>query len=54
LDNEKNKFDIDREWWMYKQMYQKQRLRKQFIDKSTRRASGQTNGQVKKDKAEAY
>jgi hypothetical protein len=39
---------------MYEQMYQEQRLRKQFIDKSTREASGQTNRQVKKDKAEVY
>jgi hypothetical protein len=48
LDDERNKFDVDGEWWMYERMYQEQQLRKQFIDESG------SNRQVKKDKAEAY
>jgi hypothetical protein len=39
---------------MYKQIYQKQQLKKQFIDKSTKETNRQTNRQVKKDKTEAY
>ena len=48
LDDERNKFDVDGEWWMFERMYQEQRLRKQFIDE---RGLG---WQVKKDEAEAY
>jgi hypothetical protein len=54
LDDERNKFDVDGEWWMYERMYQEQWLRKQFIDESARGASRQASGQVKKDEAEAY
>jgi hypothetical protein len=48
LDDERNKFDVNKEWWMYERMYQEQRLRKQFINK---RGSSR---QVKKEKIEAY
>ena len=34
LDNERNKFDINKEQQLYKQMFQEQRLRKQFINKN--------------------
>jgi hypothetical protein len=50
LDDKRNKFDVDSEWWLYKQMYKEQRLKKQFIDESTEGSSRQ----IKKRKAEAY
>jgi RecQ family ATP-dependent DNA helicase len=48
LDDERNKFDVDGEWWMYERMYQEQRLRKQFIDERG------SSWPVKKDETEAY
>jgi len=32
LDDERNKFDVDGEWWMYERMYKEQRLREEFIE----------------------
>jgi hypothetical protein len=48
LDDERNKFNVNGEWWMYERIYQEQRLRKQFINERG------SSWQVKKDVAEAY
>jgi hypothetical protein len=50
LDDERNKFDVDGQWWLYERMYKEQRLRKQFIDESV----GGPSGQVRKDEVDAY
>jgi hypothetical protein len=32
LDDERNKFAVDGQWWLYKRMHKKRPLREQFID----------------------
>jgi len=55
LDNKRNKFDVDGEWWLYKRMFQEQRLRKQFIDKNLDSSSRpMRKWQVRKEEVEAY
>ena len=55
MDDERNKFDVDREWWLYERMFQEQRLRKQFIDENPDSSSGlMRKWQVRKEEVEAY
>src|SRR5277367_6450351 len=55
LDNERNKFDVDGEWWLYERMFQEQRLRKQFIDENPDSSSRpMRKWQVRKEEVEAY
>jgi hypothetical protein len=49
LYDERNKFDVDGEWWLYKRMFQEQRLRKQFINENADSLSGPM-----KEAVEAY
>jgi RecQ family ATP-dependent DNA helicase len=49
LDDERNKFDVDGEWWLYERMFQEQRLRKQFINENADSLSGPM-----KEEVEAY
>src|SRR5204862_3497742 len=44
LDDERNKFDVDGQWWLYERMYKEQRLRKEFIK----------GGQLQEEVVEAY
>ena len=44
LDDERNKFDVDGQWWLYERMYKEQRLRKEFIE----------GGQLQEEAVEAY
>jgi hypothetical protein len=46
LDDERNKFNVDGQWWLYERMYKEQRLRKEFINEST--------NQVQEEEVEAY
>jgi hypothetical protein len=32
LDDERNKFDVDGQWWLYERMFKEQRIREQFIE----------------------
>jgi superfamily II DNA helicase RecQ len=48
LDDERNKFAVDGQWWLYKRMFEEQRLREQFVDEGTGAAK------IKKEAAEAY
>ena len=50
LDDERNKFDVDGQWWLYERMFKEQQLRKQFIDESI----GGSSGKVKTEEIEAY
>jgi hypothetical protein len=34
LDDERNKFDVDGEWWLHERIFQEQGLRKQFINEN--------------------
>jgi hypothetical protein len=45
LDNERNKFGIHKEWWMFERMYQEQALREQFLD---------VNGKLQEGAGEQY
>ena len=45
LDDERNKFDVDGQWWLYERMFKEQRLREKFIDE---------NRHVQEEAAEAY
>ena len=55
LDDERNKFDVDGEWWLYKRMFEEQRLRKQFIDENADGLGGpMRKEQVRKEEVEAY
>jgi hypothetical protein len=47
LDDERSKFDVDGEWWLYKRMFQEQRLRMQFIDENADSLSGPMKEEVK-------
>jgi RecQ family ATP-dependent DNA helicase len=40
LDDERNKFQAHKEWWMFQRMYQEQRLREQFLDGDGRLREG--------------
>ena len=55
MDDERNKFNVDGEWWLYKQMFEEQRLRKQFINKNADGLGGpMRKGQVRKEEVKAY
>ena len=55
MDDERNKFDVDGEWWLYERMFQEQRLRKQFINENADGLGGpMRKGQVRKEEVEAY
>jgi hypothetical protein len=47
LDNERTKFAVDGQWWLYESIFNEQKLRKQFIDEGLA-------PKFKKDMAEAY
>ena len=45
LDDERNKFTVHKEWWLFERMYQEQTLREQFLD---------VDGKLKEGAGEAY
>jgi RecQ family ATP-dependent DNA helicase len=49
LDDERNKFEVDGQWWLYERVYKEQRLREQFIDPSR-----ESTKQVQEEEVEAY
>ncbi len=48
LDDERNKFDVDGQWWLFERMYKEQRLRKEFIE------GEQLQKEIREGEAEAY
>ena len=50
MDDERTKFAVDGQWWLYERVFKEQRLREQFIDES----EGTRSPKFKKDEAEAY
>ena len=51
LDDERTKFAVDGQWWLYERMFKEQKLREQFIDESE---GTSRSPKFKKDAAEAY
>jgi len=49
LDDERSKFVVDGQWWLYKRMFKEQKLREQFIDERSTQSL-----KIKKNEAEAY
>ena len=45
MDDERNKFAVHKEWWLFERMYQEQVLREQFLD---------AEGKVKEGAGEVY
>jgi RecQ family ATP-dependent DNA helicase len=45
LDDERNKFTVHKEWWLFERMYHEQTLREQFLD---------VDGKLKEGAGEAY
>ena len=35
LDDERNKFDVDGQWWLYERMFKEQKLREHFLDRDS-------------------
>ena len=61
LDDERTKWAVDGQWWLYERMIKEQHLREQFIDESGSGSGGSRGGRgrgrspkLKEDAAEAY
>jgi len=54
LDDERTKFAVDGQWWLYERIFKEQKLREQFIEESASREGASRSPKFKKDAAEAY
>jgi superfamily II DNA helicase RecQ len=54
LDDERSRFEVDGQWWLYERMFTEQRVRERFIDTATDAATEEGRCRIHKDVADQY